>query len=66
MTKEEFILLVQKADLMLRPRVVFMHPNTYEALKGEWPEIDKHYVVRTSPYVDKSQCYLIDRADIEI
>lgn len=66
MTKEEFMLLIRKADLMLRPTVAFMHPDTYEALKVEWPEIDKHYVVRTSPYVDKSRCYLIDRADIEM
>lgn len=66
MTKEEFMLLVRKADLMLRPTAVFMHPDTAEAVRAEWPEIDKHYVVHTSPYVDKSQCYLIDRADIEM
>lgn len=66
MTKEEFMLLIRKADLMLRPTAVFMHPDTAEAVRAEWPEIDKHYVVHTSPYVDKSQCYLIDRADIEM
>ena len=66
MTKEEFMLLIRKADLMLRPKAVFMHPDTYEAVRAEWPQIDDHYVVSTSPYVDKSQCYLIDRADIEI
>lgn len=66
MTREEFILLVRKADLMLRPTVAFMHPDTAEALRAEWPEIDNNYVVRTSPYVDKSRCYLINRADIEI
>ncbi len=66
MTKEEFMLLVRKADLMLRPTAVVMHPDTAEALRAEWPEIDNEYVVCTSPYVDKSQCYLIDRADIEI
>lgn len=66
MTKEEFMLLARKADLMLRPTAVFMHPDTAEAVRAEWPEIDKHYAVRTSPYVDKSQCYLIDRADIEM
>ena len=60
------MLSIRKVDLMLRPTVVFMHPDTAEALRAEWPEIDKHYVVRTSPYVDKSRCYLINRADIEI
>lgn len=66
MTKEEFMLLIRKADLMLRPKIVFMHPDTAEAFMAEWPEIDNKFVVCTSPYVDKSQCYLIDRADIEI
>lgn len=66
MTKEEFMLLIRKADLMLRPKAVIMHPDTAEAVRAERPEIDKEYVVCTSPYVDKSRCYLIDRADIEI
>ncbi|MCR4999166.1 MAG: hypothetical protein K6A05_04915 [Lachnospiraceae bacterium] len=66
MTREEFILFVRKADLMLRPKVVLMHPDTAEAVRAEWPGIDCKYVVHTSPYVDKSQCYLIDRADIEM
>lgn len=66
MTKEEFMLLIRKADLMLRPKIVFMHPDTAEAVRAEWPEIDNKFVLCTSPDVDKSHCYLMDRADIEI
>lgn len=60
---EKLIDTINRADMILRPAVVFMHPETYKALKAAEPQIDKNLVFYITDAVDKDKCCVMKRED---
>ena len=62
---EKLMDTINRADMILRRTVVFMHPETYKTLKAAEPQIDKNFVFYITDAVDKDKCYVMKREDFE-
>lgn len=56
---------IDNADKILRPTVVFMHPETFEEIKQHDPDIEKKLVIYTHDCIDKNTCYAMSREDFD-
>ena len=56
---------IHKADLALRPYIVFVHPDDEEAIKSAMPEIESKIVVQTIPYLEKGKAICMKREELE-
>lgn len=61
MTIEEIKQALHKADLALRPNIVFVNPSDAKTIKDALPEIDKKIVIKETEFVEQGKAYVIDR-----
>lgn len=61
MTIEEIKRELHKADLALRPNIVFVNPSDAKTIKDAFPEIDKEIVIEETEFVEQGKAYVIDR-----
>lgn len=61
MTIDEIKQALHKADLTLRPNILFVNPADAKAIKDAVPEIDEKIVLKESDLVEKGKAYVIDR-----
>ena len=61
MTIEEIKQALHKADLSLRPNIVFVNPSDAKAIREALPEIDKNIVIKETEFVEQGKAYVIDR-----
>ena len=45
---------IDKADMILRPQVIFMHPETFEEIKQQEPDIEKKFVIYAHDCIEKN------------
>lgn len=56
---------IHRMDLLMRPYVVFMSPENYEAVKAMFPNFEDEYQVQTVEWLEKDKCILIPRKELE-
>ena len=61
MTIDEIKQALHKADLILRPNIIFVNPLDAKAIKDAVPEIDEKIVIKESEFIEKGKGYVIDR-----
>lgn len=61
MTIDEIKKALHKADLTLRPNIIFVNPLDAKAIKAAVPEIDEKIVLKESEVIEKGKGYVIDR-----
>ena len=61
MTIDEIKQALHKADLILRPNIIFVNPSDAKAIKDAVPEIEEKIVLKESDLVEKGKAYVIDR-----
>lgn len=61
MTIDEIKQALHKADLILRPNIIFVNPSDAQTIKDAVPEIDEKIVIKESEFVEKGKAYVIDR-----
>lgn len=52
---------LHKADLTLRPDIIFVNPSDAKAIKDAFPEIEERAVLKESELIEKGKGYVIDR-----
>lgn len=65
MTIDEIKQALYKADLTLRPDIIFVNPSDAKAIKDAFPEIEEKLVLKESELIEKGKGYLIDRRKYE-
>lgn len=61
MTIDEIKKALYKADLELRPNIIFVNPLDAKTIKDAVPGIDEKIVLKESDLVEKGKAYVIDR-----
>lgn len=61
MTIGEIKQAIYKADLTLRPNILFVNPLDAKAIKNAIPDIDKIFALKESEFIEKGKVYLFDR-----
>lgn len=61
MTIDEIKQALHKADLTLRPNIIFVNPSDAKTIKDAFPEIDEKIVLKESDLVEQGKAYVIDR-----
>ncbi len=56
---------INKIDMCLRPTVVFMHPDVFEAIKQQMPDIEDRMVIYTNIAIEKDKIYAMSRETFE-
>lgn len=62
MTIDEIKQALHKADLTMRPNILFVNPSDAKAIKDAFPEIDEKIVLKESEFIEKGKGYVIDRS----
>lgn len=65
MTIDEIKQALHKADLTLRPNIIFVNPSDAKVIKDAFPEIEEKVVLKESELIEKGNGYLIDRRKYE-
>lgn len=61
MTIDEIKQALHKADLTLRPNIIFVNPSDAKTIKDAFPEIDEKIILKESELIEKGKAYVIDR-----
>lgn len=65
MSIEEIKRALYKADLALRPKIVFMNPLDAKTIKDTFPEIEKTIVIQETEALESGMSVAMDRKDLE-
>ena len=65
MTLEEIIQTIKKMDLLIRPYIVFLHPDDAEAIRAAEPKIEDKIVIQATLFVEKGKGLIIKREEYE-
>lgn len=65
MTIDDIKQELYKADLTLRPDIVFVNPSDAKTIKDAFPEIEEKVVLKESEHIEKGKAYMIDRRKYE-
>ena len=65
MTIEEIKQALHKADLQLRPNIVFVNPSDAKAIKEALPEIEKTIVIQETETIESGKAIAIEREKLE-
>lgn len=66
MTIEEIKQALHKADLALRPNIVFVNPSDAKAIKEALPEIEKTIVIQETEAIESGKAIAIEREKLEV
>lgn len=56
---------IHRVDLLMRPYVVFMHPDDYENIVAMYPDFETDYQVEKVAWQEKGKCVLMKREELE-
>lgn len=65
MTVEEIKRALHKADLALRPNIVFVNPSDAKTIKETLPEIDKTIVILETEAMESGKAAVMKRETLE-
>lgn len=65
MTVEEIKRALHKADLALRPNIVFVNPSDAKVIKETLPKIEKTIVVQETEAIESGKAAVINREKLE-
>ena len=65
MTIEEIKQALHKADLALRPNIVFVNPSDAKAIKEAYPEIEKMIVMQEVESIESGKAFTMKREAYE-
>lgn len=65
MTIEEIKQAIRKADLQLRPNILFVNPSDAKTIKDAIPEIEKTIVIQETEYIESGKAVVMDREILE-
>jgi len=66
MTIDEIRQVLNKADLMLRPNILFVNPSDAKIIRDAIPNIDRKIIIEESNYIETGKSYLMDRRSLGI
>jgi flagellar biosynthesis/type III secretory pathway protein FliH len=64
MTIDEIRQLLNKADLMLRPNILFVNPSDAKIIRDAIPNIDSKIILTETDYIERGKCYLMNRKSL--
>lgn len=56
---------LERADLLMRPYILFIHPELKKELLKQIPNLEKLVVVKESELLERDKAYLVEREEIE-
>ena len=65
LNNEEIKDALHKADLLLRPYIIFINPNDKEKILSAMPDIEKSVVLETTNALEQGQAIRINREELE-
>lgn len=65
MTIEKIKQVLHKADLALRPNIVFVNPADAKTIKEALPEIEKTIVIKETENIEKGKAAVMNRETLE-
>jgi hypothetical protein len=65
MTIDQITQKLHEIDLVLRPQVVFVHPDDHELIIQSIPDINSRVKLISTKAVDKGHAIMMDRAWLE-
>lgn len=64
MTIDEIRQALNKADLMLRPNILFVNPSDAKIIRDAIPNIDMKIILTETDYIEKGKSYLMNRKSL--
>jgi hypothetical protein len=64
MTIDEIRQVLNKADLMLRPNILFVNPSDAKIIRDAIPNIDSKIIIEESNYIETGKGYLMNRKSL--
>jgi hypothetical protein len=64
MTLDEIRQALNKADLMLRPNILFVNPSDAKIIRDAIPNIDMKIIIEESNYIETGKSYLMNRKSL--
>ena len=65
MTIEEIKQAIHKADLALRPWIVFASPSDAKAIREALPRIEEEVVIQETDFIESGKAIAIKREELE-
>lgn len=65
MLEEEIKEALHRADIIMRPTIIFINPQDKYALLQERPDIEKELVLQESELIDLGKPCMVDRKRLE-
>ena len=65
MTIDEIRQVLNKADLMLRPNILFVNPSDAKAIRDAIPKIEEKIVLKESEFIEQGKAYLMNRSQFD-
>lgn len=56
---------LHKADMLLRPYIVFVNPKDKDFLLSTMPNIEKQFVIESNSAIEQGKAFLIKREELE-
>ncbi|MBR3360030.1 MAG: hypothetical protein IKG39_01695 [Lachnospiraceae bacterium] len=56
---------IHQADLTIRPKIMFLHPEDKKQITEQMPDIEKKIVIEESAFIDRGQGIIMDRKELE-
>ncbi len=66
LNNEEIQDALHKADLLLRPYIIFINPNDKDKILLAMPDIEKSVVLETTNALEQGQAIRINREELEV
>ena len=66
MTIDEFRQAIHKADLALRPWIVFVSPSDAKAIREALPRIEEEVVIQETEAIESGKAIAIKREKLEV
>lgn len=57
---------LHKADLAMRPYIIYIHPEDAETLAEAFPNIDKDFLIQLTPFMERGNCIIAKREELEL
>lgn len=65
MTEQDLRDLLNRYDIIRRPKVIMLNPCVYDQIIQAFPKIEDDYVLIADPCVDVDKAYVFDREELE-
>ena len=56
---------IHQADLIIRPKIMFLHPEDKKQITEQMPDIEKKIVLEESAFINRGQGIIMDRKELE-